>query len=85
MDGMKGSWLRIVERSNKTYPARLPPWWPGSVGDPSRGDVLATTLMALTIGLQSMSRTASAEDFFALYTIVDTAMDVERGVYTPGS
>ncbi|MEM7437751.1 MAG: TetR/AcrR family transcriptional regulator [Myxococcota bacterium] len=55
------------------------------VGDPSRGDVLATTLLALTIGLQSMSRTATAEEFFALYTIVDTAMDVERGVYTATS
>lgn len=51
------------------------------VGDAARGDLFATAVMTMTIGLQSMSRTASAEEFFALYTVADTAMDVERGVY----
>ncbi|MEM8607655.1 MAG: TetR/AcrR family transcriptional regulator [Myxococcota bacterium] len=51
------------------------------VGDAARGELFATAVMTMTIGLQSMSRNASAEDFFELYTVADTAMDVERGVY----
>ena len=55
------------------------------VGDPSQGELFATTLMALTMGLQSMSRTPTAEEVFALYSVVDTAMDVHRGAYVPSS